>query len=248
MAALNDQIRGKLESLLPVIPVHRLQSVGLAMFYLISTPSNEPNQCVPAAAAMRAALGRYGTKAVIVPATVQVSWNPVVRGSSSPDMQLDGSTNGHFVVVTEHDEFIDPTALQFDDIFAQRGTSGFMPMFGRQKDMWSKATAPAALRGVTIDEALFPIGNGANFITYTLFSPLTGFEVVEEFLTLNTHKNLSGWHQSMADLFAWIVGNHILKGQRHQEISQIPNPAFRQAVTSWIGQPQPSWASTTSDC
>ena len=244
---LNDQIRTQLEELLTVIPASKLQSVGLAMFYLLTTPSLDPNQCVPAAAALRSAKTRYGAKCEVVPVTVQVSWDGIVRGSAMPSVQRDGTTNGHFVIVTENDEFIDPTALQFDDLVARRGASGFMPMVGRQPGIWSQVAGATRGSGTSIAEAAFHVGEQGDHVIYNLFSPHAASPVIENYMSLNASKNLTGWQESMADLFAWMVGNHILTGRRGDELSQIDDQAFAAAVKGWLGKPQPDWQQTSAE-
>ncbi|MGP5342159.1 hypothetical protein ACTXML_16210, partial [Glutamicibacter arilaitensis] len=237
MVELNSQVRSELESLLQKIPASKMQSAGLATFYLLAAPSDRANQCVPASAAIHGALSQYGTKSVIVPATLHVSWSAVVRGSSDPVTQPDGSTNGHFIVVTENDEFIDATALQFDDIADRRGVSGFMPLVGRLEGLWSSITSMDPNVRTVVPEPGFQIGRGDSYAIYKLHASEAGSQVVKDYIELNASNNLLGWQRSLADIFAWMLGNHILVGERSNEVSQIDDPAFSHAVKNWLGKP-----------
>lgn len=217
------------------------------MFYLLAMRSLNPNQCVPAAVALRSAKARYGAECEVVPIEVEVSWDGIVRGSATPSVQRDGTANGHFVTVTENDELIDPTALQFDDLVARREASGFMPMVGRQPGIWTQVAGATRDSGTSIAKAAFHVGEQGDHVIYNLFSPHAASPVIENYMSLNASKNLTGWQERMADLFARIVGNRLLTGRRGDELSQIDDQAFAAAVKNGVeslsqivNKPQPS--------
>lgn len=241
MVDLNGNVRSELWNLLLKLPARELQSAGLAAFYLTATSSDDSNQCVPATSFIRTALARYGMKSEIVPATLEVSWSRVLRGSARPSLKVGGTTNGHFVIVTENDEFIDPTALQFDDLARRRGPSGFMPMVGHSPDLWSLTTASGDKDGSSVAEAAFLLNGSSDWARYELYQPEVAREVTDGFMQQNASRNLLGWQESGADLFAWLVGNVILGDARREDLEEIEESIFHGVVMNWIGKPQPLW-------
>lgn len=246
MVKLTSSVRGELEEFLYVMPTENLQSLGIATFYLTKATSNEPNQCVPATAAVCTALTHYGTRSEIVPATLKVSWSDLVRGSDVPVLQSDGNTNAHFVVITENDEMVDPTALQFADLTERRGRIGILPITGSGQGLWQKIQELKKTSDKGNVPVVISVGSNDSQAIYNLQSPEDSIPTLDRFMDLNASQNLRGWQESMADLFAWTVGNKILVGERNSQISEIGDLAFAAAVKGFRGKPfQSEWQQTS---
>ena len=236
---LDDTTRQRLQSLITEIPLNRLHTAGLASFFLLAAPSAPSAVCVPAASAILTAMAKFGIQAIAVPAVVQVSWSRLERGSRCPSLDSAGNFNGHVVVVTEEDDFIDASVLQFDDIVERRGPSGLMPLVGNKCGLWKSLTSPASAVGEPLDTAEFLLPS-MDHICYALYHPAPAADVVQRYRELNSSNNLMAWEERMADLYAWIAANKL---QQFQLPNASINSGLQQAMHLWRGQPQPNWNS-----
>lgn len=237
---LNQTTRQRLESFITEIPPRLLHTAGLACFFLTAAPSTSGAVCVPAAFAMLTALTRFEIPAIAVPAVVRVSWSRFERGNRCPTLDSAGNINGHVVVITEEDDFIDASVLQFDDVVERRGPSGLMPLVGNQCGLWKSLTSPASAVGEPLNTAEFLLAPSGDHICYALYHPAPAADIVQRYRELNSSNNLLAWEESMADLYAWIAANKLPQ-------LQLPNASvnsgLQQAMDLWRGQPQPNWNS-----
>ena len=237
---LDQTTRKRLECLMTEVPPHLLHTAGLASFFLTATSSTSSAICVPAASAILTAMTKFKVQAIVVPTVVHVSWSRFDRGSRCPTLDSAGNINGHVVVVTEGDDFIDASVLQFDDVVKHRGESGFMPLVGRQPGLWESLTSPGPSGDEPLDTAKFLFSLNGEHVCYDLYHPAPAANVVQRYRELNRGTNLRAWENRMADLYAWIAANALPQ-------TRLPNAAvnrgLKQAMDLWSGQPQPNWNS-----
>lgn len=237
---LDETVRGKIEDALTEIPVPLLQSSGLASFYLMSEKTQDPGLCLSAASALLRAFARYETQALALPAIVSTSWSGVTWGNANPSVSSEGTVDGHFVVVTEYDEFIDTSALQFDEVARMR-KSGFLPLVGRNPGLWDAVCSGQSVVDDYVQKCVFPTPSVPYVTSYTLYSPQRAEEPLSAYRTLNLNKGLVRWEEQMADMYAWLVANHLLRTNDGSSISDITNLGFKRCVEYWKGREQPLW-------
>ena len=100
----------------------QLPSVGLAEYYLTSTPLRTSNQCVLASLVLMGAMREFGLPADVVALTLEMAdaHGGVQRyGTDSP--HLDGDLAVGHVGLIADDRFIDATAVQFPEVVAHGG-------------------------------------------------------------------------------------------------------------------------------
>lgn len=114
---LPDGVEGTIERLLSLRP-EALPTIGLAEWYLASTPVRISNQCGIASLVLQLALQRLGLPASPVAVLLDVpqpGGGTTRYGNENPHMTADGLTVGHVGLVGD-DYFVDATAAQFPEI------------------------------------------------------------------------------------------------------------------------------------
>ncbi len=219
------------------VSVKDLDSIGLASFYILYAPSDVLNQCVMASGSLWLARQVLGAESEIAPAVLQIPWANEQWGKPQPELNPDGTLNGHVVLVTDTGILIDVTAGQFASLNARRNG---LPIIGRDAEIWNYVCAPEALKDPSRRcKAVIMSSPTEPLVSYDIYSPMWVSKIVAEFLSQGGNK-LSTYVHNFINQFVWIVANTILVGARAHEVALIPNPHFQSLVRAAVGTPRPA--------
>lgn len=156
-------------------PVDRLPYIGLASWYLISSPLRSANQCLLACVVLREAMMKLGIESELrgLLLDVQTGSKTVSYGNPSPHINSTDELIGH-VGLLAGNTFIDPTAAQFPAI---RNNGGVRPIVGVDPRL-STGSGPARI-GIPLGTKMTAVA------TYTVLTADSTATVEQHFMQAN---------------------------------------------------------------
>lgn len=161
VTALDDEL---VETVFERLKPEQYLTLGLAVWYLHSSPVRHRNQCLTASIVVAECARRFGARAELLGAAIDIPWaknGHGVRYGGAPVIER-GQVKGHVVAMIE-DRFLDTTASQYPEI---RDNQNGLPIVG--------SLGPYA--PMTLDQATTVrtrIGNPPHDVDYHLTPPST---------------------------------------------------------------------------